>query len=144
MSNNTGYDLGTLDNWSVKVVGVPNNIPPAVEISSPTDGAEFIEGLDATFTGTATDPEDGDVTSSMIWTSSLDGEIGQGASVTLNTLSVGRHQITASASDSQREQGSKTITVTVLEAVPTADFSWVHQQKYGQGSRHVQFTNLFH
>jgi hypothetical protein len=78
-------------------VGV--NSPPVVAISAPADGAISTETDSVTFTGSATDTEEGDLSSSLAWTSSLDGAIGSGASFSLTTLSPGTHLITASLSD---------------------------------------------
>ena len=51
------------------------------------------------FSGTAIDTEEGDLTSSLGWVSSLDGVIGSGGSVTTTSLSVGSHSIMASVTD---------------------------------------------
>jgi subtilisin len=53
--------------------GGGENNPPTVYISSPTDGSSFDSGVEITFSGSATDSEDGDLTTDLIWTSSLDG-----------------------------------------------------------------------
>ena len=55
-------------------------------------------GDNITFTGTATDTEDGNISGSLAWTSSRDGNIGSGASFSTTTLSVGTHTVTASLS----------------------------------------------
>jgi hypothetical protein len=67
------------------------------------------------FSGTATDAEDGNLSASLSWTSSLDGTIGSGASFATSTLSVGTHTVTASVTDSGGLPGSDAITVTVEE-----------------------------
>jgi hypothetical protein len=66
-----------------------------------------------TFTGAANDNEDGDISSGLSWSSSIDGVIGVGATVDVGTLSVGHHTITASATDSGGLTDSDTITVSV-------------------------------
>ncbi|MCP4666585.1 MAG: DUF5011 domain-containing protein, partial [Deltaproteobacteria bacterium] len=92
------------------------NVAPAVAISAPADNASVSED-DAPFTLTATasDPEDGDVTADIQWTSSLDGSITSPA-----TLSVGAHTITASATDSDGLEGTASISLTVTEHVNVA------------------------
>ena len=55
------------------------NQPPVAVISSPADGASFTQGESITFTGSATDLEDGALTgASLVWASNIDGEIGTG------------------------------------------------------------------
>jgi hypothetical protein len=105
-------------------VNAPNT-PPTVSITAPADGATFNEGHSITFTGTATDAQDGDLTSSLTWTSSLDGPIGSGASFTRSDLSVGAHIITASATDSGGLSGQHQISLTVnaLNTPPTVSIT---------------------
>ncbi len=88
--------------------------PPTVTITSPADGSTFNKGDTITFTGSATDPEDGALTgSSLVWTSSIDGQIGTGESFTKNDLSVGTHTITLTATDSEGATGTASVTITV-------------------------------
>lgn len=91
--------------------GVTNN-PPSVSITSPDDGATFDSGATIAFAGSASDTEDGDLTASLVWISSLDGQIGTGGSFSA-TLSDGPHTITASATDSGGASDSDSITITV-------------------------------
>ena len=98
------------------------NQPPVAVISSPADGASFTQGESITFTGSATDLEDGALTgASLVWASSIDGEIGTGESFTRSDLSEGTHIITLAATDSLGVAGtaSATITVTVSNEPPT-------------------------
>lgn len=88
------------------------NTAPVVSISSPANGSSFDEGTSITFEGSATDLEDGNLTSSLSWSSSRDGSIGSGGSFS-STLSAGDHVITASVSDSDGAPGSASINVTV-------------------------------
>lgn len=92
--------------------GTANN-PPAVVITSPTDGASFETGENISFAGSATDSEDGTLTSSLVWMSNLEGQIGTGGSFGA-VLSDGTHVITASATDSGGLAGSDSITITVV------------------------------
>jgi predicted CXXCH cytochrome family protein len=64
-------------------------------------------------TATAIDAEDGDVSAGLSWRSSLDGPLGNGASLTLETLSAGSHILTAEASDSSGNRASASIVVHV-------------------------------
>ena len=92
------------------------NQSPSVSITSPADGSTFTDGDSISFAGTATDPEDGDVSSSLVWTSNLSGQIGTGASFT-TLLTIGTHTITAIAMDSASQSGTDQITVIVNSGV---------------------------
>ncbi|MCH9646666.1 MAG: M36 family metallopeptidase [Deltaproteobacteria bacterium] len=91
----------------------PGNTAPTVTITAPADGSSSSDGDSVTFTGVANDTEDGDISGSLNWTSSLDGSIGSGGTFSTSALSVGTHTITASATDSGGLSGSDSITVTV-------------------------------
>ncbi len=86
---------------------------PIVTITAPAGGSTSVEGDPVTFSGTASDPEDGDLSASLAWTSSLDGAIGGGASFMTSSLSVGTHTITASATDAAANTGIATIEIEV-------------------------------
>lgn len=80
----------------------PQNTAPSASISGPDDEANFDEGASITFTGSATDTEDGALTgSSLVWESDVDGQIGTGESVSASDLSVGHHIVTLTATDSE-------------------------------------------
>jgi hypothetical protein len=102
--------------------GSGSNTAPTVAISSPTSGGSFTAGAAITFTGTATDTQDGSLTASMTWSSSLQGTIGTGATFTRTDLIAGTHVITARATDSGSLQGSSSVTITVTSGgtVPAA------------------------
>jgi hypothetical protein len=95
------------------------NTPPAVSITSPANGATFVQGTSISVAGSAWDAEDGDITSKLQWTDN-GSNIGTGGllSTLLNVL--GTHTYDARATDSDRASGSSqvTITVTVVPAEP--------------------------
>src|SRR3989304_1195026 len=86
---------------------------PVISITSPSDGDIFGEGTLVTFSGTATDSEDGDLTPSLFWASDIDGAIGLGGTLSLSNLSVGTHTITASVTDSASNTGSHSHIIMV-------------------------------
>jgi hypothetical protein len=94
------------------------NLNPTTVIGSPLNSATFNQGDTVTFTGTADDFEDGNVTSGLSWASDLDGVIGTGGSVSTSDLSVGLHTITATATDRTGLTGFVTTTVTVFAPTP--------------------------
>jgi hypothetical protein len=97
------------------------NAAPAVTITAPIDGHTVDEGTSITITGTAIDDPDGDISSTLDWTSSRDGAIATNqASFSMSTLTVGTHTITASTTDSGSLVGSASIEVTVNGTANTA------------------------
>jgi len=121
--SNTGTIVGTImdDYWedtdAFVAVPIADNAAPEVSISSPEDAAIFDSGVTIDFSGTAYDAEDGDLTGYLVWTSSIDSQIGTGGSCS-STLSDGIHTITASATDSGGKTGSDSISITVGTAAP--------------------------
>ena len=131
VSDNAGWDLGTLDSWTLTIDGIPTgpvNQAPTVTITAPLDGSSFDEGTAVTFTGTADDPEDGDISSDIEWTSSIDGTLGGGSSIEVSNLSFGTHTITATATDLGGKSGTDSITVIINKVTtndpPLADFTF--------------------
>ena len=104
--------LSGQDSISIEVASA-NNTAPVVSISAPTSGSSFTVGDPITFTGSASDTEEGDITASLVWTSNLDGQIGTGGSFA-TTLTIGTHTVTASATDSGGLSDTETTTVTVV------------------------------
>jgi hypothetical protein len=122
--SNTGCIVGTImdDYWEdtdafVAVPIIAGNAAPEVSINSPADGATFDSGASISFSGTAYDAEDGDLSDNLVWTSNIDNKIGTGGSF-FATLSDGIHTITASATDSGGKTGSDSISITVGTAAP--------------------------
>jgi hypothetical protein len=95
------------------------NTAPTVNISSPGTGTSYAYGASIVFSGSASDREDGTLTSRMIWRSSVDGKIGTGGAFS-RTLSAGSHVITASVLDSGGLSASRQVTVTVAAATSTS------------------------
>ena len=92
------------------------NQSPVVGITTPADGSSHVQGSNVTFTGTATDAEDGNLAANLTWTSSLDGALNGGtaaASFSTSALTVGAHTITASVTDSGSLAGQDAITVNI-------------------------------
>lgn len=72
------FDSGGLGGSDSVVVTVASNTPPTVAISEPADGSIFDEGTSIDFAGSASDSQDGDLTTGLVWNSSLDGIIEPG------------------------------------------------------------------
>ena len=93
---------------------VGGNTAPTVTITAPANGSTFNLGNPITFTGTATDTGDGDLTASLAWTSSLDGPIGTGGSFSRSDLSVGVHHVMATVTDTGGQTATDAATITVF------------------------------
>ena len=105
--------VATID---VEVVRPGTNRPPSVSVLTPANGATLLVGAVTSLTGSATDPEDGALTgAALAWTSSRDGALGTGASVSA-TLSQGVHVLTLTATDSMAASASASVTVSVNAA----------------------------
>ena len=92
------------------------NAAPSVVITGPPDGTTVAVGAAIAFEASADDPEDGDLSTAIAWSSSLTGPLGSGASLALTNLSRGTHVVTASVTDSGGLSGGATVTVTVAAA----------------------------
>ena len=92
----------------------PLNAAPAVSITLPADGSSFAQGGAISFEGSANDPEDGELSGgSLVWSSSIGGELGTGVSISRSALLVGEHTITLTATDSQGASASTSVSITV-------------------------------
>src|SRR5262245_975057 len=104
--------LGSITAATVIVtVGPKPNTPPVVSILSPSNGA-IVNSSSVSFKGTGSDVDDGDLTTKLVWSSSVNGLIGKGGSFTA-TLASGSHTITAQVTDANGATSSKSITITV-------------------------------
>jgi hypothetical protein len=115
----------------------PVNQVPQLTINSPSNNAQFEQGQSITFSATATDDEDGDLSGNIQWQSSIDGALGQGATLSAG-LSVGSHTVTATVTDSGNLSVSRSITVNVNPATPENSAPQVSIQSPVNGS---SFTN---
>ena len=99
------------DSRSITISG-DTNAAPVVSIALPADGTSVDSGTLIDFTGSASDAEDGDLTSAISWSSDIDGTIGSGGSFSA-ILSDGSHTITASVTDSGDRTSTQLINVDV-------------------------------
>ena len=92
------------------------NTPPTAAISTPLNGATYELGETVTFSGSATDPEDGTLTgSALVWTSNVEfgQQIGTGESFSRDDLGAGHHRIVLTATDSDGATDTDTVEITV-------------------------------
>lgn len=115
-------DTGMINSWSMKLTGAPvagTDFAPNVQIATPVNQGAFLNGETISFSASSNDTEDGDLTAGIVWTSSIDGVIGNGASFTKSDLSVGDHVITATSTDSADQASSETVELSVANANTT-------------------------
>lgn len=117
--------LGTTGQASVTVyvgqAGPGFNTPPTAEIAQPAEDAQFQVGEFVVFLGRASDTQDGILSGeSLSWSSNLDGELGTGETLSVNTLSVGNHTITLRAVDAEGSEGLDTVKIVVGNSPPVA------------------------
>jgi subtilisin family serine protease len=137
------YGFGLVDAAEAAAAG-PAGQPPTVDINSPADGTAFASEETILFEGTASDPEEGDLTDSLVWTSSLDDEIGYGDTFSY-ALSDGIHIITATVTDADGASGTASVSITV--GMPAAEPTAVHVDSFTyattggrDGKKHLSVT----
>ncbi len=139
-------NLGAFDEQSYTInVEEALNAAPAVVITAPLIGFTIAPGEGITFTGTATDSEDGALTPSLTWASDLDGPLGTGGSLlTMELTSPGTHIVTASVADGETAVGSDSITVNVVApgdtTVTLTDLGSVNQGRNWVGRVKIGFS----
>jgi hypothetical protein len=94
-----------------RVQAAPNTAP-GVTIDE-LETVSYPGGVPITLTGNADDLEDGDLSAFLVWTSSLNGELGVGATITTSGLEPGLHIITAQVADEGGLIGSDSISFSV-------------------------------
>lgn len=88
---------------------------PEVTILSPEEGATFWQAQLVSLQADVYDLEQGALGgSNVVWTSSLDGELGTGTELSTVNLSTGTHVITAEATDDSNRTGQDQVNIEVL------------------------------
>jgi hypothetical protein len=117
------------------------NQPPTVDITAPDDNSTFARGTNITFTGTGSDLEDGALTGgSLAWTSSRDGNLGTGTSISFDDLTTGTHIITLTGTDSRGATATATIQVTITGAENHAPRATLEGPNEGDVGEELTFT----
>lgn len=103
--------VGSTSNIASATTPIPNTTP-VISVTSPGDGSSFDDSDSISFTRTAIDTEDGDISTNLIWTSDIDGVIVNGGSFTAS-LNAGTHIITADVTDSGGAPDSDSISTII-------------------------------
>jgi hypothetical protein len=111
------------------IVNAATNSAPSVTISSPANNTSVTEGAALTFSGAASDTQDGNLGAKLQWKSSVDGTIGTGSSFS-KVLSAGTHTITATVVDSSGLSASKQIVVTITASATTTTSRTLNVKSY--------------
>ncbi|MEI6290114.1 MAG: S8 family serine peptidase, partial [Chloroflexota bacterium] len=111
----TGYSAAnTADTFKINLdqssLSITENNAPTVSITGPADSSTYNKGNTISFTGTASDIEDGTISSNIKWVSNIDGLLGTGDTLDISTLTPGTHIITAKITDSD---GVTTLSSTI-------------------------------
>jgi hypothetical protein len=97
------------------------NTAPSVSITAPASGTSLTYGTSITFTGSASDSQDGNITSKIVW--KVNGtQFGVGGSV-VKALPLGTDTVTASVTDNGGLTSTKQIGVSVVSATSSSTTS---------------------
>ena len=94
-------------------MNAPPNTGPSVSISQPANGTTFTHGQAVTFSGSASDAQDGNLTASIAWTSSQQGPLGTGGTFSRADLAVGAHIVSARVTDSGNLSQTAQVAITI-------------------------------
>ena len=108
----TSYGFGLVS--LVALAGVPNTAP-TITITAPTASRQYNSGSTITFAARATDAQDGDLSSYVVWT--VNGYTATGASVS-TTLPDGSYTARAAVTDSGGLSRTATVSFSVLNHAP--------------------------
>jgi hypothetical protein len=102
----------TLDETD-QAISVPNHAPE-ISILNPVNGKTYLPGALVVLQGSGTDMEDGTLPNlALSWSSDVQGGLGIGTSVAINSLMPGTHNITLTATDSLGKSSSTTVTILI-------------------------------
>jgi hypothetical protein len=107
---------------------------PELAITAPQDSQSFDFGAPVVLHGLGADLKDGALTGDKLqWSSDKDGSLGTGATLVINTLSVGQHTISLSATNSDGLSTTVSVHVTINAVANT---------KAGSGSSLLSYLIL--
>jgi hypothetical protein len=112
-----GVLTGVADDGPLTVAGKA----PEVTLLSPANGSAYLYGQPVALEGIGQDLEDGTLADARLtWSSNLDGFLGTGHLLHVELLSGGTHVLTLTATDSNNQSASATVSITVSGAMAAA------------------------
>lgn len=99
---------------------VSANNAPSLQVRSPSNGNTYSVGSSVVLNASGYDIEEGDLDGLVEWSSSLDGDLGRGAYLVVDSLSIGTHEITTRVSDKQGESAEQKLEIEVVEQLDQA------------------------
>lgn len=99
-------------------VSVNTDQGPTVSLSNPSGQQTYPAGTPISLVAAATDAEDGNISHLIIWSSNLEGVIGNGGNRSWTPSVAGFHILTASVTDSGNSTGSATTSISVFQNSP--------------------------
>jgi hypothetical protein len=116
--------IHTTSDTSDAVFTIPNHLP-TVTIFTPETDVTIAVSQTLALEAFAYDAELGSMDDDLVWSSSLDGVLGNGSQLSTAVLSAGVHLVTIQANDGQGGSASESVTVTVVatpdDLPPTPD-----------------------
>jgi hypothetical protein len=97
----------------------PSNTAPVVTITSPANGASFVQGTNISFAGSASDTQDGNISSRIQWKDN-GVAIGSGSLLSSILSLVGVHTITATVTDNNGATASSQVSITITLSSSTS------------------------
>ncbi|RKY83481.1 hypothetical protein DRQ09_10000 [candidate division KSB1 bacterium] len=117
---------------------IPPPTPPTVEIKFPSqDYMIFLEGQNINFQAEGYDPYETLLDSVFAWSSDIDGFLGNGKNLSVNSLHTGTHHIILTVTDGEGFQVSDTVIVSIASPtnqVPEACFYFTNRVILSSGS----------
>ncbi|MFZ1985088.1 MAG: hypothetical protein WAU91_11785 [Desulfatitalea sp.] len=116
----------------------------AVHVTSPNYDSTYVAGDTIVFTCTAKSTGGAEIPKAkFVWTSQLDGKIGEGAPLKISTLTVGIHRITVEASDDKGSLGTDSIKIKISATKGAEDGTRPGAAPTGVGKGEPYLVNPF-
>lgn len=118
------FDEASFDDTLLKVcreIGRADNTPPKVEIVNPSDGRTIDLNLETTLNASGSDAEDGLTLfcCDYQWESNREGVLATGPGARVAFTELGEHDIKVTITDSKGATSTDTITINVVNSIPT-------------------------
>jgi hypothetical protein len=109
-------DLGANSGSALLYATSPTtNTPPSLSVSSPGNNSSHVYGQNVLFGATANDAQQGNISSQIVWTSNIQGQLGIGGSFTRGNLFAGTHVITIRITDNGGLSTTNIRTISVAQ-----------------------------